>query len=344
MKIGIDISSMHSMNKGRGIGSYAENLISSLKKYTEAGVVVIDSPKKNEKVDLIHYPFLDFFRPTLKITKNTPTVVTIHDVIPLLFPKHYPPGIKGRINLFRQKQSLKKIKAVIAVSNSAKADIHKIFSLPKNRLKTVYESPANHFQKLSKSEAEEKVRKFNLPEKFVLYTGGVNWNKNLLTQTKAALLTNHDVVFVGGGFENRKDLNHTEMKEFEEFLSRYENNPKIHILGFVSNDELVGLINKAQVILFASRYEGFGLPILEAQICGTPVVAGNNSSMIEVAGDGAELVDANSFESIQSGLNKILNNTVYSRKLIAEGFINVKRFSWEKTAIETLAVYEKALE
>lgn len=343
MKVGIDISSLHSMSNVRGIGFYTQYLIDSLKKYTDVEVVVFESSEKKEKVDLVHFPFFDFFRPTLKVSKDIPTVITIHDVIPLLFPEHYPPGIKGRINLFRQKRALAKVKAVITDSKTSTDDVTKVFKLPQNQVFTVYLAPGNHFQKLSDLEIKKRIDKYNLPEKFVLYSGGVNWNKNLISQTQAALQTGLDVVFAGGGFNNRDNLEHSELKDFKHFLSENKKNPKVHILGFVSGEELAALMNAAAALLFASRYEGFGLPILEAQVCGTPVVTGKISSMAEVAGDGAELVDPNSREEISLGLNKVLNDSNHRERLIKKGFKNLKRFSWKKTALETVKVYEDAL-
>lgn len=343
MKVGIDISSLHSLSKGRGIGFYAQALIDSLKKHTDIEVKIIESVDQQQNVDLIHYPFFDFFRPTLKINRNIPTVVTIHDVIPLLFPKNYPPGIRGRVNLFLQKQSLNKVKAIITDSKSSTADVIKTLKIPQNKVHTVYLASSEHFKKLTDKEVNERTNKFNLPEIFALYSGGVNWNKNLINQTEAALKSDIDLVLVGGGFANKNNLEHPEMKEFKQFLDKYQNNPKIHILGFVSDDELVGLINRAKALLFASQYEGFGLPILESQACGTPVITGNISSMPEVAGSGAVLVDPNSVDQISLRLKNIINNQADRNQLIKKGFENLENFSWKKTAAETLKVYQNAL-
>lgn len=331
------------MSKNRGIGFYTKYLIDSLKKYTQVEVVVLETQGDREKVDLIHYPFFDLFRPTLKVAKDIPTVVTIHDLIPLRFPQHYPVGIKGRINLFRQKQALKKVKAIITDSDTSTKDVIEIFKISPKIISTVHLAPAVHFKKLPESEIQKIIDKFNLPGKFILYSGGVNWNKNLIMQTKAALDSGLDVVFVGNGFSNRDNLEHPELKDFKQFLLRYENNPLVHILGFVSDSELVALMNGASVLMFASHYEGFGLPILEAQSCGLTVIIGNNSSMVEVAGDGAQLVDPESEDSINSGLNKILADDKYKELLIKKGFENLKRFSWEKTALQTYKVYQDAL-
>lgn len=342
MKVGIDVSALHNFSKGRGIGFYIENLIESLKKYSDVEVLIIESAGSSPKVDIIHYPFFDFFKPTLKIRGSIPTVVTIHDVIPLLFPKHYPPGIKGRINLFRQKQSLKKVNAVITDSETSTSDVIKVLKLPKEKVSTVYLASSSNFKKLSETEIKKNISKFNLPKKFLLYTGGVNWNKNLLSQTKAALNVGIDVVFVGGGFNNKDSLNHPEMQSFKTFLKEYENNPRTHILGFVTEDEIVSLMNAAHALLFASYYEGFGLPILEAQSCGTPVITSNNSSTKEVAGEGAILVNPDQVEEIEKAIIKIENGKIRS-DLIEEGFKNLKSFSWEKTANQTLEIYNEVL-
>lgn len=342
MKVGINISSLHHFNKGRGIGFYTENLITSLKEYTNVEVVVIESSDIKEKVDLIHYPFFDFFRPTLKIEKNIPTVVTIHDAIPLLFPKLYPPGIKGRINLFRQKQALKKVKAVITDSISSTNDVIKIFDLPEEKVSTIYLAPAGYFRKLTKNEIEIRISRFNLPEKFVLYSGGVNWNKNLSGQTNGAIMAGTDIVFVGKGFETRDNLDHPELKEFKGFVKLYKNHPNVHILGFVSNEELVALMNAARALLYVSHYEGFGLPILEAQSCGTPVITGDNSSMKEVVGKNGLNVRPMEDPDIAKMINMLEDQSLRNR-IIQQGFENLKRFSWKKTAQDTALIYQKCI-
>ena len=342
MKVGINVSFLNSMNKGRGIGFYTEYLVESLKKYTDFEVVTIESHEAKPKVDLIHYPFFDFFRPTLKIDKKIPTVVTIHDVIPLLFPKVYPAGIRGKINLFRQKQALKKVDAVITDSHTSTQDVLKVFKLPKDDVFTVYLAQAEHFKKLSQMEVKKTLAKFSLPEKFVLYTGGVNWNKNILGQTEAALAAGVDIVFAGKGFETKTNLDHPELRNFAAFLAKYQNNPKVHILGFVSDQEVVALMNAALTVLFVSFYEGFGLPILEAQACGVPVITGNNSSMQEVVGEKGIRVDAQEISDISQEIKK-MEDYAYRQKIIEYGLQNIKRFSWEITAQETVKVYEYAL-
>lgn len=341
MKVGIDISALHKFNKGRGIGFYTDNLVKSLKKYTDTNIEIIESENSHRGFDVIHYPFFDFFKPSLKV-RNIPTVVTIHDTIPLLFPKSYPPGIKGRFNLFRQKQSLKKVKAVITDSKTSTADVIRVLNIPRQKVSTVYLASSDNFRKIPEAEIKKITSKFNLPDKFLLYTGGINWNKNLLNQTEAALNSGLDIVYVGGGFHNRNNLNHPELASFKKFLEKYGRHPKTHLLGFVSDDELVALMNKSFALLFVSFYEGFGLPILEAQSCKSPVITSNNSSMKEVAGNGAILVNPENISEITEAINS-LHNEETRKKLINEGLRNISNFSWEKTAKETLRIYNEVL-
>src|SRR3989344_8149359 len=111
MKIGINIASLNNLNSQRGIGFYTEYLIESLKKYTKEEILIINDRRDSARVDVMHYPFFDFFKATLPIKKDLPTVITIHDTTPIVFPKHYPPGIKGKINFFKQKLALKTVRA-----------------------------------------------------------------------------------------------------------------------------------------------------------------------------------------------------------------------------------------
>jgi glycosyltransferase involved in cell wall biosynthesis len=347
MRVGIDVSAMNSMNKGRGIGFYTDYLIKSLKEYTDVEVIVIDGLQPttyNLQLDLIHYPFFDFFKPTLKVDPKIPTVVTIHDVIPLLFPKHYPPGIKGRINLFRQRQSLKKVKAIITDSETSTRDVKKIFTIKQDKVFSVYLDCADDFKKITrKSSIDQTLIKYHLPSRYVLYTGSVNWNKNLLNQTKAALAQGIDIVYIGKGFETGDNLNHPEMKSFKDFLEKYSKNSRVHILGYVSHQELIDLLSGAKAVLYVSYYEGFGLPILEAQSCGTPVITGNTSSMVEVAGKGALMVDPDDEKSIEEAIEKIVSRPALTNELKDKGYKNLARFSWKKTAEETVKVYAYAL-
>lgn len=343
MKVGIDVSSLHVLSKQRGIGVYAQSLIEGLKKYTDVQVVVIEEPGQHPEVDLIHYPFFDLFRPTLKVG-SLPTVVTIHDATPLVFPQHYPPGIRGKLNLWCQKQALKKVRAVITDSQASKRDISKYLPVDDQKIFPIYLAAGKQF-KLVKSPLllTSVANKYRLPKKFALYYGNVNWNKNLVNLTAAAVTAGVEIVLVGGGFANRDHLDHPERASFKQFVEKYSQHPQVHILGFIPADDLVIMVNLAQVVLLPSFYEGFGLPIVEAQACGTPVVTSDVSSMSEVAGKGAILVNPHHVDQISQAIKDVMSNSALRQDLINKGFTNVKRFSWQKTAHETVQVYHHVL-
>lgn len=343
MKIGINISKLNKLNSQRGIGFYTKYLIESLKKYTSEEILVIGSQKNSVKVDVMHYPFFDFFRASLPIKKDFPTVVTIHDTTPLVFPKHYPPGLKGKINFFKQKLALKKVRAVITDSKSSTKDIEKYLNVNDKKIFPIYLSVREVFKNTKGIKSIEQIkRKYSLPEVFFIYIGDVNWNKNLLNLTEAIVESKKDICFVGKGF-SQSSLDHLELKSFKQFHEKFSNHPNVHILGFVEEVDLVLLLNGAKGLLLPSFYEGFGLPILEAQACGVPVITSNVSSMPEIAGAGALLINPSSVKNIKEAIELISNNSELRNQLIKKGFNNLERFSWEKTAEETVKVYEYAI-
>lgn len=234
------------------------------------------------------------------------------------------------------------MKAIITDSKTSTDDVIKVLKIPESKVHTVYLASSGNFKKIPETEIKKHIGKYNLPEKFLLYTGGVNWNKNLLNQTEAALNSGLDIVYVGGGFQNRDNLNHPELASFKTFIEKYGRHPKIHMLGFVSDEELVSLMNKSYALLFASFYEGFGLPILESQSCATPVITSNNSSMREVAGKGAILVNPENVSEITQAIDSLCNEKVRD-EIISNGLENINNFSWEKTAKETFKIYNEVL-
>ncbi len=343
MKVAFNVSPLSSGHKTRGIGSYTFNLLCSLKKQPDITVQEFTNFKEIKDANIVHVPFFDLFKHTLPLEKKFPTVVTIHDVTPLVFPKHYPKGLKGTTNLFLQKLALKNISYVITDSHASKKDISKYLNISLGKIEVVYLAQSRDFKIINdKTKLNEIAKKYGLPEQFALYTGNVNWNKNLLNLTEGCKKAGIDLVMVGSGFEKRENLNHPELSSFKKFLEQYQNDSHIKILGYVECNDLVSIMNLATVVLLPSFYEGFGLPILEAQACGTPVITSDISSMPEVAGEGAILVDPNSVDEIVDALDRIKSPELRT-KLSKIGLENVKNFSWEKCAKETVEIYKKVL-
>lgn len=342
MKIAFDVSPLSSGHKDRGIGIYTTNLLEELKKIGGLEIQEFTHLDEVGAADLVHYPYFDLFRATLPLKKKFKTIVTVHDVIPLLFPEHYPPGIKGNLLNLYQRLSLKSCSGVITDSNCSRIDISRILGVDKNKIFTIYLATSNEFKKVNDKQFLKELReKYNLPEKYILYYGGVNWNKNLFGVAETARSLDYDLVLVGKGFEKRDNLDHPELRSFNDFLEKFAKDTKIHILGFIPLKDLVVTINLAQVVLSPSFYEGFGLTVLESQACGTPVVTSKTSSLPEISKDSAMLVDPYNITEIKETTEQVLKDKALRESLIKKGFLNVKRFSWKKVAQETFKLYEQ---
>lgn len=344
MKVGLDVSKMHSLSKTRGIGYYAQNLYDALKKFTNIEVDLIEEPVNYNDFDLIHFPFFDLFKTTLPSKVSKPFVVTIHDLIPIQFSSHYPPGLKGRINFWRQKKSLNNANSVITVSGTVKEDVKEILKIAPSKIHTVYSAASPNYRKITDKNLLEAARqKYQLPNEFILYIGNVNWNKNILNTAESAVISGKPLVIIGSSFLNKENLDHPEKKDHKLFLEKYQNSPLIKLLGFVPDEDLVSLLNLATCLIFVSRYEGFGLPVLEAQSCGLPVITSNKSATAEIAGNSAILVNPDKPDEIAKSINLLFESKEMRQKYADLGVKNSKQFSWEKTAKDTVQVYNETL-
>lgn len=351
MKVGLDTSPLKTNHQFRGIGTYTQNLINAFKKtqIPHFEFKLIEKRKIPQDCDLVHYPYFDLFFLTLPLKKPKPTVVTIHDVIPLVFPQHYLPGIKGKIKFQIQKFSLKNVKAVITDSENSKKDLFKYLNYPKEKIYVVPLASSEIFKPAKSTILLDRIKeKYNLPEKFILYVGDVNYNKNIsglikafkLLHTSQVSLDSSEVklVLVGKAFTD-EDLKETQ--ELVQLISSLKLEKKIIRLGWIPQEDLVGIYNLATVYCQPSFYEGFGLPVLEAMACGCPVVAAKSSSLPEVCGKAAIMVDPDDTDDIARGLEKVLYDISIHDILRKRGFEQVKKFSWEKTVKETVEVYKK---
>lgn len=160
---------------------------------------------------------------------------------------------------------------------------------------------------------------------------------------QAALQAGVEMVFVGIGFETKDNLNHPELKSFKQFKEKYSGQRGIQILGYVPDEDLVGIVNLSLASMLVSFYEGFGLPVLEAQACGIPVITSDVSSLPEIVLDSAIKVDPGSVNDITQAIKKVSTDENYRKELVKKGSVNVERFNWKKVAEETLKVYEKVV-
>ena len=342
MKIALDISPLKTGHQFRGIGVYTQNLKKAFKesKIPNLKIDLIEDGKISQDCNLIHYPYFDLFFLTLPFKKAKPSVVTIHDVIPLVFPENYKPGLRGTLKFQLQKLSLKGVKGVITDSENSKNDIFKYLNYPKERIYVVSLAPAPYFKVIKEESILKRIsEKYNLPENFVLYVGDVNYNKNIpgLIKAFAGLKGDLSLVLTGKAFLE-DDLR--ENQEITKLIKTLKLEKKVIRLGFLTTEDLVVLYNLAAVYCQPSFYEGFGLPVLEAMACGCPVVAANTSSLPEICGPAAIMVDPHNINDMIKGLQEAL---LKKEELKEKGFAQVRKFSWEKTAKKTYEIYQKVV-
>lgn len=346
MKIAIDISPLQTGHKVRGVGFYLENLKKSLlQNFPEYDYIFFSRGANLDKtIDVVHYPYFDPFFLTLPFFKHHKIVVTVHDLTPLVFPKHFPAGVKGKFKWELQKFNLQRADAIITDSIASKKDIIKIAGISEEKISVAYLAAGEDFKKVEhRSLKIDGIRKkYNLPDKFALYVGDVTWNKNLPRLLKAIKKSNIPLVMVGKALVEKKfDKENVWNKNLKEVQELVDNT--ILRLGFVPTEDLVILYNAATVFVMPSIYEGFGLPVLEAMQSGCPVITTHGGSLKEVAKDAAYVVDEYDIDSIANGITQVFQSSSLQKELSIKGLHQAKKFNWKKTAEETVSVYKKVL-
>lgn len=325
-KVKLITSPLSGGHAARGVGFYTKHLLENLKKYSsEFDISII----QEGEADLVHYPFFDLFSPTLQV--NAKTVVTIHDVIPLEFPEIYQTGVRAKLNLWRQKNSLIGVERVITDSMASLQAIRRYLNVPHHKLKLIYLAADEIFKPITNKKMLNEIKiKYNLPKHFVLYVGDINWNKNIPGLVAACKNADLPLVWVGKhALEIEKlDLSHPELRHLNGL-----DLGSILRLGYVPDADLVAIYNLATVYCQPSFAEGFGLPVLEALNSGTAVACSNSHSLPEIGGDEVEYFDPHNISEI--------TNAIKNAKKPPKSHEN--KFSWEKTSTDTLLIYKELL-
>lgn len=334
----------------RGVDYYVDRLTSKLKstKDFEIGFCPFNHFSKFSEFDLIHIPYFEPYSFELPLFSNKPLVVTIHDLTRLIFPDQFPAGPRGKIEWAVQKFFFSRISKVITDSHNSKSDIEKILKIPSNKIAVTHLAADSDFKKTADLKSFKEVReKYHLPEKFILYVGEANWNKNVLSLCKACWQLKIPLVMVGKVWLQSDNYisDNIETMALEMVLNFVKDKRDFFILpGFVPTPDLVNIYNLAQLYVQPSTYEGFGLPLLEAMSCGTPVVSTNVASLPEIAGDAAIYANNTSSEGIAGAIKKFFDLPQDKKKAMSvKSLSQSKKFSWEKTAAETIKVYQAVL-
>lgn len=348
MNIAIDTTPLASGHAGRGVGVYTKNLTEALQKYegNHSYSFFTRGQQVPKDADIVHYPYFDSFFLTLPLKKRVPTVVTVHDLIPLVFPDKFPAGFRGMIKWQMQKAALRKADRIITVSQCSKKDVERLVGIDERKIDVVYSAATTEYQNIINATILHSLKKkYSLPDNYFLYVGDVNWNKNIpgMVRAFAEFLKKSDtyhLVLVGRAF---LDGTLKETRVIRSVIQELQIADHIICTGYASDEDVAGMYSMANCSLEPSHYEGFGLPVLESMASGCPVLVADNSSLNEIAGPSIR-IHADSIESIAEGMNKIISISSDARKrLVDDGITWSRQFSWEKTAKKTVAVYEKVL-
>lgn len=328
----------------RGIGVYTHELLRELKNNTDIVIRETGSSTVEKPIDVVHYPYFDPFFLTLPFYHSSPFIVTVHDLIPIVFPREFPSGIRGSLKWQLQKHLLRKASLVITDSFASQAVIIEHTAISPVKIKVIYLGVDQSFYPETVLEAKEKIRKkFQLLKPFMLYVGDVNYNKNIPKLLLAfQILTEKrdmDLVLVGKGF-----ITSSEHKDrIDRQINLLHLQSRVHIAGYVTQEELRGLYSQAVCYVHPSIVEGFGLPVLEAMACGCPVVCSQSTSLGEIASGVSVNVDPLVPQDIARGMREVVNNPFLQQELRKKGLAHVKRFTWKRAAEETVEAYKSVV-
>ena len=268
-----------------------------------------------------------------------PTVVTVHDMSLRLHPRCHPLR-RLIINRPLISVAIRTASSIVTVSESARHDLLQLYPTDPDRIAVVHEAAAPGFERILDTERLEAVRRrYALPNPFMLYVGTIEPRKNLVRLMQAFGSARkqgmrHELVCAGPyGWSSRP---------LSAMIDRLGIRDVVHFMGYVPVADLPCIYNLAEMFAFPSVYEGFGLPVVEAMACGTPVITSNTSSLAEIATGAAETVDPYDVDALAAAMLRLARDANWRAELSARGLERARRFSWNRTAREMLTVYREA--
>ncbi len=289
---------------------------------------------KSDKIDLFHglsneIPF------GLK-KAGISSVVTVHDLIFIRYP-HYYPLIDRIIYKLKLRYAISSADRIIAISNQTQEDLMRYLDVKKDRIQVIYQNCDSIFHtKLPQEKKNEIKRKYDLPEKYLLNVGTIEERKNLLLIVKALKdVRNIDLVVVG------RDTPYSDI--VRDYIRSHGLVERVHFLKNIDHEDLPGIYQLAQLFIYPSRFEGFGIPIIEALHSGIPVIAATGSCLEEAGGQGSIYIDPDDTVGLSTQISVVLNDNDKKNTMIQAGYEHLKKFSAEKIATETMELYKGVL-
>ncbi len=286
---------------------------------------------RKKKIDLFHG--LSHVLPFWLKKKGIPSVVTMHDVIYMRYPEFYN---KIDIRLYRShtQSSCNRATKIIAISDQTKNDLIHFFDVDPEKIVVIHQSCNNVFYETVSEEEKACVRKkFNLPEKFILCVGTIEERKNQLSILKGVVQEKLEIpiVLLGKPTEYKKQL--------DEFILEADLRRQMIFLHNTDTCDLQAIYQMAEIMVYPSFFEGFGLPVLEAQASGCPVITSNTSSLPEAGGDGAIYINPGNSSEIGAAIRKILFNSNLKNELIQKGTAHALLFKEQIVAEKLMNLY-----
>lgn len=298
--------------------------------------VFLPAQVKRIRSDIFHLPQNGLGLPKSKYCSY---IATVHDLIPYVMPETCG---KSYLEKFLEEMPyiLEKCDKIITVSNYSKQDIIKYFKLPEDKIAVTHLAADSRFRLMEKEKAWNFLkREYSYSNDFILYLGGFSPRKNVdgLLQAFGKLYRElpgyYDLVLLGASRDN-----HYELKKKAEVMGLRD---RVVFAGYVPYEHLPYFYNCSSLFVYPSLYEGFGLPPLEAMTCGTPTITTNVTSIPEVVGDGALLTDPYDIDGLTEAIYKTIADIGFRDELTAKALRRAYNFSWKKTVIETIKVYEE---
>lgn len=371
MKVAIDVRTV--LPNRSGVGNYVLHLIQNLRKVDPDSIYFFLSLKKNlsflgplapeqnplqtvfshenhplgdfwehfilpirlmkKGIDVFHGPasLIPFRRDHYQV------VVTIHDLVAFLFPETIPLKY-GAYMRYLLRQAVKRANKIISVSHHTRQDLIEILKVPSEKIVVIHEAPSPIFRPYDRNKVRTLLKeRYGIKKKYIYHLGNIEPRKNLIVLLQAftrvcqELGTEYQLVVSGQKGWLIRSLSH--------FLKNYPMRDQVLFTGYVPTEDLPLLMNGAEIFVFPSLYEGFGLPVLEAMSCGTPVISSNRSSIPEIVGSAGVLVDPTDVKELAHRIVYLLRNGEERRRLSLLGKDQAARFSWEEVARKTLNVY-----
>ncbi len=314
--------------------------LSEYKRYMPYGYshMVVSQVLKKQNLDVFHSPAY-----AVPMQYNRPSIITVHDLAIYKHLSWFPPKQKFSTRILVP-SSVKRAEKVIAVSNATAKALKQIFKTPNSKIQVIHEGFAKE-QRLNKKKRDAIKKKFGINDRFIFFVGTIEPRKNIANLVKAF---DH---FMNENYKRHQDIQLViaggkgwKHQHIFRTIARAKWSANIRVIGYISHEEKIALLESSLFFAFPSHWEGFGLPVLEAASLGVPVLTSKTSSLPEVADGGAIYVRPDSVRSIQKGITTLVRGAAKRKSLSKKGKEHAKKFSWKKCATETLQLYREVVE